>query len=161
MWEELPLTNSSFLKQVTVGGKQHWALSRPAWLNGKGQGFNLDDTGSETNWRSMANFTRQRCFQPESVWQRCEAAAASNLVSVMDLSSLPPLGLRVPGISAISPGLVIRCGKCICCALFLAGLGKIALPRPLRHTKWVGLGFFFCLLVLKRVGVSVKLYFFV
>lgn len=62
MGEGLALTRSGFLKQVTAGGKQHWALSRPAWLNGKGQGFNLDNTGWETSRRCMADFTRQRCF---------------------------------------------------------------------------------------------------
>lgn len=134
MWEGLALSRSGFLKQVTVGGKQHGALSRPAWLNGKRQGFSLDNTGSETNLRSMTNFTHQRCSQPESVGQRWEAAAVSNVVSVTGPSSLPPLRRTVPGVSAASPGLVIRCGKCIRCALILAALGKTALPRPLRHT---------------------------
>lgn len=62
--------------------------------------------------------------QSESVWPRCEAAAVSNLVSVTGLSSLPPLRLTVPGISAVSPGLLIWCGKCMRCALISWRLGE-------------------------------------
>ena len=60
MWEGLALTRSAFPMQVKAGEeKKNSSFVKTGMINRKGQGFNLDNTGSEMNQRTMTAFPSQ------------------------------------------------------------------------------------------------------